>query len=302
MLKVSSARVRCPRGFTLIELLVVIAIIAILAAILFPVFAQAKLAAKKTADLSNQKQICLGVMMYIGDSDDIYPMLRNGHANWMSPVTGEQVNSPQNTINPYVKNRSMWLSPNDSMSRCDSNSTGYRSPTDQSNPTGGGVSYVFTYHGDTISTRPMAFGIFGWDSASATGVSSVNRTESLSGTSLGSPAATIFLVPSYISWNYWNGLMQYRNDQREYAFGPEKLSNGMAEWPKVSSAAGAWCNTQDYLSLGSYGGITNWGFADGHAKAMKRSQIMDDMWATDPTNAAAQGKRNLIHYDEKYKS
>ncbi len=61
------------QAFTLIELLVVIAIIAILAAILFPVFAQAKLAAKKTASLSNQKQIGLGTVMYAGDYDDNLP-------------------------------------------------------------------------------------------------------------------------------------------------------------------------------------------------------------------------------------
>ena len=58
------------RAFTLIELLVVIAIIAILAAILFPVFAQAKAAAKKTADLSNVKQLVLGLMLYANDHDD----------------------------------------------------------------------------------------------------------------------------------------------------------------------------------------------------------------------------------------
>ncbi|HEU4752804.1 MAG TPA: prepilin-type N-terminal cleavage/methylation domain-containing protein, partial [Armatimonadota bacterium] len=61
---------RPSRGFTLIELLVVIAIIAILAAILFPVFAQAKVAAKKTADLSNLKQIGTSVFLYAGDNDD----------------------------------------------------------------------------------------------------------------------------------------------------------------------------------------------------------------------------------------
>jgi prepilin-type N-terminal cleavage/methylation domain-containing protein len=60
------------KGFTLIELLVVIAIIAILAAILFPVFAQAKLAAKKASDLSNLKQIGLSSIMYINDYDDTY--------------------------------------------------------------------------------------------------------------------------------------------------------------------------------------------------------------------------------------
>ncbi len=58
------------RAFTLIELLVVIAIIAILAAILFPVFAQAKLAAKTTASLSNLKQVATGNMMYYADYDD----------------------------------------------------------------------------------------------------------------------------------------------------------------------------------------------------------------------------------------
>jgi prepilin-type N-terminal cleavage/methylation domain-containing protein len=61
------------RGFTLIELLVVIAIIAILAAILFPVFAQAKSAAKKTVDLSNLKQNMLATLMYSNDADDYLP-------------------------------------------------------------------------------------------------------------------------------------------------------------------------------------------------------------------------------------
>jgi prepilin-type N-terminal cleavage/methylation domain-containing protein len=61
------------KAFTLIELLVVIAIIAILAAILFPVFAQAKLAAKKAVSISNQKQVGLAIIMYTNDYDDLYP-------------------------------------------------------------------------------------------------------------------------------------------------------------------------------------------------------------------------------------
>lgn len=82
------------RGFTLIELLVVIAIIAILAAILFPVFAQAKEAAKKTTCLSNMKQMGLGVFMYASDYDDYFPM--------DSHMGGYQL-SWLRTIEPYVK-------------------------------------------------------------------------------------------------------------------------------------------------------------------------------------------------------
>lgn len=61
------------RGFTLIELLVVIAIIAILAAILFPVFSQAREKARQSVCLSNMKQFTLGMMMYVHDYDESFP-------------------------------------------------------------------------------------------------------------------------------------------------------------------------------------------------------------------------------------
>jgi len=85
------------RAFTLIELLVVIAIIAILAAILFPVFAQAKAAAKKTQSLSNVKQLNLGIMMYTNDSDDMLPMAQYQNPEWISWIR---------VTDPYVKSGS----------------------------------------------------------------------------------------------------------------------------------------------------------------------------------------------------
>src|SRR5689334_1793850 len=86
------------RAFTLIELLVVIAIIAILAAILFPVFAQAKKAAKITTTLSNIKQVALGNRMYAGDADDRYAMSTEG---WPLPAGRVPVQHVQ-LIYPYT--------------------------------------------------------------------------------------------------------------------------------------------------------------------------------------------------------
>ena len=108
------------RGFTLIELLVVIAIIAILAAILFPVFAQAREAARKTSCLSNTKQIGLGAMMYNQDYDEMYPC-----NSWDTPAIGNAghdgvagANYLTGTqwpwrIMPYLKNRQIFVCPSD---------------------------------------------------------------------------------------------------------------------------------------------------------------------------------------------
>jgi prepilin-type N-terminal cleavage/methylation domain-containing protein/prepilin-type processing-associated H-X9-DG protein len=99
------------KAFTLIELLVVIAIIAILAAILFPVFAQAKLAAKKTSSLSNIKQTTLGVIMYIGDFDDEYGT-GNGTC-WFYPTDGGWAWDTQ----PYMKSLTLLRDPTDPLSK-----------------------------------------------------------------------------------------------------------------------------------------------------------------------------------------
>jgi prepilin-type N-terminal cleavage/methylation domain-containing protein len=93
-------------AFTLIELLVVIAIIAILAAILFPVFAQAKMAAKRTTALSNAKQIAMANFIYMGDYDDALVKEFFGFppdcASWPSVASGYY--SWRHVVYPYMKN------------------------------------------------------------------------------------------------------------------------------------------------------------------------------------------------------
>ncbi|MGQ9880984.1 MAG: prepilin-type N-terminal cleavage/methylation domain-containing protein [Armatimonadota bacterium] len=95
------------RGFTLIELLVVIAIIAILAAILFPVFAQAREKARAAACLSNMKQLALGIQMYAQDYDEVY-VGSYGYANGWGQCP---MFVWQDMIYPYIKNRQIFGCP-----------------------------------------------------------------------------------------------------------------------------------------------------------------------------------------------
>lgn len=119
---------RRPHAFTLIELLVVIAIIAILAAILFPVFAQAREKARSTSCLSNQKQLGLAFMQYIQDYDETYPpavgsvvtgtIIRPQH--WLAELQGG-INVPiaivpagviiPGIVSPYIKNNQILNCP-----------------------------------------------------------------------------------------------------------------------------------------------------------------------------------------------
>lgn len=114
-----------PTGFTLIELLVVIAIIAILAAILFPVFAQAREKARQTGCLSNNKQIGLAVMMYVQDYDEMYPSQSYNGVDYTGqggqpvdgmPLVGSGLTEAlgynyKDRILPYSKNEQIWICP-----------------------------------------------------------------------------------------------------------------------------------------------------------------------------------------------
>jgi len=125
---------RC--GFTRIELLVVIAIIAILAAILFPVFARAREKARQTTCLSNVKQIGLGLMMYVQDYDERYPDARYGTDPSPYPLIYE-------CLVPYLKNNQLWICP----------TSGGR----------GGTMSAMTYNGRTFPVYPN----YGWNASLA---------------------------------------------------------------------------------------------------------------------------------------
>lgn len=93
------------RGFTLIELLVVVAIIAILTGILFPVFAAARESARRTACLSNARQLTAAISMYAQDNEGVLPFMRiiptGVNSSWMEQIY------------PYVKNGQVYRCPSD---------------------------------------------------------------------------------------------------------------------------------------------------------------------------------------------
>jgi len=168
------------KAFTLIELLVVIAIIAILAAILFPVFAQAKAAAKKTASLSNVKQLTLASIMYSGDQDD----------NWCAegepkdPDWGWQM-TWQMYAYPYMKNYGILRDPSDSHKQA---STGFD------------AGPLFSYPGNGVFAGRCAPSWGGWDMI---GLIQSNRSWTnnynapRNATAVGLPAETILMATRF---------------------------------------------------------------------------------------------------------
>ncbi|CAN5362837.1 hypothetical protein BH11ARM2_BH11ARM2_13390 [soil metagenome] len=181
------------RGFTLIELLVVIAIIAILAAILFPVFAQAKEAAKRTSSLSNIKQLGTAAQIYLGDSDDTYfPAYYFGEADQTTPDNLGAFRWPWLLL-PYTKNMQIFRSPSDTKDLTLPGCVG--GCRDPKNPYygylwGQYVSYGLNwlYLAPDPAYKPL----------SGVPLSSLLSTNSrgVSATSLGDPAGTLFLSDS----------------------------------------------------------------------------------------------------------
>jgi prepilin-type N-terminal cleavage/methylation domain-containing protein/prepilin-type processing-associated H-X9-DG protein len=262
-------RVQNKKAFTLIELLVVIAIIAILAAILFPVFAQAREKARAITCLSNTKQLGMGAYMYMQDYDEIVLPLNIQYTPaelGVQPAGMTNAGSVrewrrrwQYIIQPYVKNHRLMV--------CASDSSRYN-----------GVDW-----GDDVENlrggKPISMGINDglstWGTDSPTGTS-----EPVSYAAYDKPASLVqFADAGSVSdntedWAAWNrvsqGRTRYDNDPDSYKqpggyqsvyAAPTFYANDRATWGDVTNRP-----------VPRHNGLCNVAFFDGHAKAIKLSQ------------------------------
>ncbi|PQV62581.1 hypothetical protein B1R32_12819 [Abditibacterium utsteinense] len=233
-------------GFTLIELLVVIAIIAILAAILFPVFGRARENARRSSCQSNLKQIGLGILQYTQDFDEKYPTLR-----WLNSGSDDldQANSWRREIFPYIKSSQLFSCP---------------SNTNNDKPAG-----------DSEPSRMTALTAAGITNAPRFGRSYVinGSTDTIGGTPLTNVGVTNYMPASLASIEDSAQTVAVA----EYEWVDPQLNFGDGNATNVNASG---------LYFRGHLGTANFLFCDGHVKAMKPSATGSpiNMWNIEVNN------------------
>ncbi len=236
---------RTKSAFTLIELLVVIAIIAILAAILFPVFAQAREKARQTSCLSNFKQLGLGFEMYKQDYDGIYPINRERNSDDPPSSDADETIAWPELIEPYIKNGKV-AKPDGSVAF---NQGVYHCPSDAG--TAVGPSYAIN------AWLEFGFAESGMNRPSETAILAEKRGE------IGEEHFVFWKAP----WPTWPPTLNTSIQATEDALNRISASSPDAE-------------QETALQTRRHSGGSNWLYADGHAKWARLNTIWGNATTT----------------------
>jgi prepilin-type N-terminal cleavage/methylation domain-containing protein/prepilin-type processing-associated H-X9-DG protein len=263
------------KGFTLIELLVVIAIIAILAAILFPVFAKVREKARQTSCASNEKQIGVALLSYLQDADEKLPNGVNGSATgYGQGWAGE--------VEPYIKSGGLFKCPDDPTQSSPTSSVdsyAYNSNMVNANAGGTGTSTGITQAAITApATTVWLFEIEG-NLADVTNLQQTTAGETTSAVGDGSDVPDGTDTASSNAWTYATGYM-------------------LAALNGTTPAVGAPQANVPTAVTGVHIGGSNFGFSDCHVKWFRGSQISagcEPELATDTQNLAADSCPNATH-------
>ncbi|MCW3097685.1 MAG: prepilin-type N-terminal cleavage/methylation domain [Chthonomonadaceae bacterium] len=280
------------KAFTLIELLVVIAIIAILAAILFPVFAQAREKARQITCVSNQKQILLALNQYLQDYDEMLPLGRIRPYKFDGNINStDQVTSIENELDPYIKvgvpwgparYGTVWNCPDDHLQRDDCDGA-----------PGIGVGYITSYAFTIFNPDfPNArFGLIARNSNADFNDSKGNFINSKQLSEIGMPADTAAILEFYgADAGYSRFGVALRSNNGDFG------NPGWTDFPQtlgIGDLCGDGFNWQ--YTMGSHNGVMNCGFMDGHVKGVRRRTLMN------APGGVWDGKSpNRLHWDENY--
>jgi prepilin-type N-terminal cleavage/methylation domain-containing protein/prepilin-type processing-associated H-X9-DG protein len=244
-------------GFTLIELLIVVAIIAVLAAILFPVFARARENARRASCMSNLKQIGLGMMMYVQDNDERLPVYYYvggeppdaAHGGNWYPSTSDAWYW-QNMIFPYIKNVQVFICPSSPLA-----GTAYKVPNGNYGP------YATQYGANGVSSGTQIGPIINGKWGASGLLSSV----------LVAPSKTYMVMDASIYYADWNYAASARSDNRYYIPGSCGNFSG-------STMSGSY--NHDCFTGRHFDGL-NVAFTDGHVKWLKAKTVTDEALKAD---------------------